>query len=201
MKPGGNHRKPRRSGQDPEKIAERAIDAAGRQTRVFKRTLVTESTISTGATGYLGVLNAASSANATSAVNWGSYSAIAQEYRVLAIELEMHPIVNAQTTATTPSPTVVYACSYSSDDIPSAYQQVAQGPGGKTFSGYRPIKFAASSKGFPGAKLFVGVGAAIATNNTFGIMAADSGTVPASTASTAYFRATIRYVVEFRSFD
>jgi hypothetical protein len=190
----------RRNREVPEAGVARALVGAEKQARIFQRTLVTQSSISTGATGYLGVLNAASSANATSAVNWGSYQAIALEWRVKGIQLELMPIVSAQTTATTPPPTEVYSCAYSSDDVPTAALAVAQGPGGKTQWGMRPIKVTATPKGFANANLWIPTSGAMPAVNAFGIMIADNGTVPASTATTVYFRATIRYLVEFRSF-
>jgi len=177
------------------------IHNPGRQARIFRRTLCSVGVISTTALGFVGVVNAASSGNATSAVNWSSYEAVALEYRVLAVEVEIMPIVNSQTTPTTPAPTLLAVCAFSSDDLPTTFGQVAQGPGGKTKNALRPIRFAASAKSFPNASLWTASAAAVPTANLFGVMIADPGSVPASTASIPYFRVVVRYAVEFRSLD
>jgi hypothetical protein len=190
-----------RRGRDPTTVAIREITLVNRQARIFRRALDTTAVLSTSAGGFLGVQNVAASANVTSAVNWSSYEAIALEYRVLAVQIEIFPIVNAQTSPTTPAPTMYAICAYSSDDVPTTYGQVAQGPGALVRNGYRPTKFGASSKDFPNAKLWAPVTGAVPAANIFGIVLADPGSIPASTASTAYFRVTIKYLVEFRSLD
>lgn len=187
--------------RDPEQSAMAVIRSVGHQARIFKRTLCSVGVISTSALGFIGVTNVASSGNATSAVNWSSYEAIALEFRVIAVEVNIMPIVNAQTTPTTPAPSLLAICAFSSDDLPTTFGQVAQGPGGKTKNGYRPITFAASAKDFPNAMLWTPSSGAVPTANLFGVMLADPGSVPASTASIPYFRIVVRYAVEFRSLD
>lgn len=171
-----------------------------RQARVFSRVLVTSALILTNGSGVIGVQNVASSTNVTSAANWGNFQGIALEFRVTGLEAVIMPIVNSQTSGTTPAPSMVAVCAYSSDGIPTAFNDVAQGPGAKIYSGYRPINFTASSKGFPNAKLWnVITGGVTPTDNIFGIVMADPGTSPFSTPSAGYFRIVVKYLVEFRS--
>jgi len=172
-----------------------------RQARMFKRVLATSSTLATTAGGVIGVQNVASSTNVTSAPNWANFQGIALEFRVTGVEVFVFPIVNAQTVSTpTPAPALLAVCAYSSDGIPTAFNEVAQGPGGKLFNAYRPIRFAASSKDFPNAKLWnVITGGITPTDNIFGIVLADPGTAPISVGTNIYFRVVVKYLVEFRS--
>lgn len=187
--------------RDPEVATLAAIEITNRQARTFKRVLITSSSISTTAGGVIGVDTLASSSNVTVASNWADFQGIALEYRVLAVEAEIFPIVTSCTSPTVPSPTMLAMSAWSSDAIPSSWNAVAQGPGAKLFLGNQKMKFAASVKNNPNAKLWTGITATIATANIYGIMFADPGTAPISAASTPYFRALVRYLVEFRSFN
>jgi hypothetical protein len=185
--------------KDPEKHAELQIEKIASQGRILKRVLITSSTVSTGAGGFIGVTNVASSSNVSSAINWGSYQAIAVEYRVTGIELEIFPVVNSNTVTASPAPTMLAACAYSSDTVPSSWSTVAQGPGSKSFSGMERCTFACDTKGFPGCRLWIPIASAPTLPNVFGVVIADPGTAPASAAVTVYFRILIRYLTEFRS--
>jgi hypothetical protein len=206
---GKQSRAARRSGgksrRDPEITAMTQIEQPLRQTRTFTKTLTTSGTIVTGATGYIGTINAAESSGVTSAVNWTALQSTCLEYRVLAVEIQVFPIVNSQTTSTTPAPNMLFVCAYSSGEAPASVGAVSQGPGAKVFDGYRSFKFAASAKQFGNAHLWTQMAATIPVSGNypgaFGIYLADQGVVPASTASTVYFRVLIKYLTQFRSLD
>jgi hypothetical protein len=186
--------------RDPAATTMHQMVMVERQARTFSRVLVTSALILTNASGVIGVQNIASSTNVTSAANWGNFQGIALEFRVTGLEVDILPIVNSQTSGTTPAPSMVAVCAYSSDGIPTAFNDVAQGPGAKIYSGYRPIRFTASSKGYPNAQLWnVITGGVTPSDNIFGIVMADPGTSPFSTPSAGYFRIVVKYLVQFRS--
>jgi hypothetical protein len=192
-------RKSKAKQQSTDVRVPRELTVASAENRVFRRLLSESGTLTTGAGGYVGLVQVIGTNNITSAGSWGSYAAVALEYRVRAIEVTFIPVVNAQTNFTTPVPCMLAVGVYSSGLVPSTYPGVAEGPNSSIHNALRPFKKSAEAKNFPNSLFWTAVGSAIATANTYGIVAVDPATVPAGPATTVFMRFTARFLVEFRS--
>jgi hypothetical protein len=177
----------------------RELAGATKEYRIVKKVLCQSSTLSTSAGGYV-VEQAVTGSNAVSvAGTWSAISANFLEYRVIGLEVKFFPIVNAQTSFTTPPPCMLALAAYSSGYAPTTYQQVAEGPTAKIVNALRPFSFNATAKGNSNAMLWTATNATIAAANVFGVIIASDSTVPAGPVTQAVIRWTVRYLVEFRS--
>lgn len=169
--------------------------------RLFKKVIAHNGIIATNASGFVAPQALTGSNAVTSAATWSADAALALEYRVVAIELWVFPIINTQTNLTLPPPSHLAVSAYSSGVSPGTYDQVSQAPGAKFVDGHRPFKFCASARGFPDALLFTSTSTSIPTANTYGIQVSDPGSAPAGPVSSTLYRWAVQYLVEFRSLD
>jgi hypothetical protein len=172
-----------------------------REARIFRKVLAHNGTIATAATGFV-IPQAITGSNAvTSAASWTTVSATALEYRVVALELFVFPVINAQTTLTLPPPAFLAVSAYSSGLSPGTFDQIAEAPGARFVDGHKPFRFAVGAKGLPDALMYVPTNASIVTSSTFGIQVSDQGSAPAGPVSTVIYKWVAQYLVEFRSLD
>jgi hypothetical protein len=88
------------------------------------------------------------SGQVTSAISFSALFTLFEEYRVVGMEVEVFPLVNAQTSLATPAPSMLAIGKMSSGTSPATYQEIAQAPESKIVNGLRPFKFVCSAKGF-----------------------------------------------------
>jgi len=175
------------------------FSSALRDNRVLRRVMATYTNLSTNGSGYIGVASLASTAGVTSATDWASTSALYIEYRVAAIELFVIPTLNTVSSLTTPAPSYLVFCQHSSGLAPSTFGDVACGTGSKVMDARKIMHLSMDFKGFNDAQNWTNTSTTIPSDSVYGWIGADSGTVPASVVSTAYFRILVRYLVEFRT--
>jgi hypothetical protein len=179
----------------------RSIEAAQRQSRIIRRVVCDHASISTNGSGVVAVQSLFTSSGVTGTANWASFAGSAIEYRVRGIEVQIFPLVDAQTNLTSPAPAYLVFCAYSSFSAPATFQQVMEGPGSKVVSGFLQSKFAATPKGYIDSELWTPCTAGVATTENFGIMVAGPPTAPVAAISSTYFRVVAKYLIEFRSLD
>jgi hypothetical protein len=172
-----------------------------REARIFRKVLAHNGTIATAATGFVTPQAITGSNAVTSAASWTTVSATALEYRVVALELFVFPVINAQTTLTLPPPAFLAVSAYSSGLSPGTFDQIAEAPGARFVDGHKPFRFAVGAKGLPDALMYVPTNASIVTSSTFGIQVSDQGSAPAGPVSTVIYKWVAQYLVEFRSLD
>lgn len=170
------------------------------ETRLEKRILTIFGVLATTVGGFIVVQNVVNTGQVNTAASFSALSTLFLEYRVLGMEIDFLPIVDAQTNLTTPAPSMLALCKASSGTSPGTFEEVAQGPEGRIVNGLRPFKIAVSAEGFVDALQWTPVGNTIATPNQFAVVISDTGVNPASAVSSTYFRWTCKYLAEFRSF-
>jgi hypothetical protein len=179
----------------------REIVSAQRQQRIIRRVIADSLVLATNASGFIVTATVANSGLVTSVPNWASYAGGAIEYRVMGIEAQFFPIVNAQGNLTTPAPAFLAVCGFSSGLVPSTFSQMVEGPGGRVLDGFRPGKFVVSGKGYTDSTLWTPTTAAIVGTEQFGIVAVGPNSTPAAVVSSSYFRCILKFLVDFRSLD
>jgi len=190
-----------RNPDQPEILVFKQISLAQRQTRVITRVICDHFSISTNASGLVALQTIASSGGVTSAGNWLSFAGAATEYRCRGIEVEVFPLVPAQTNLTSPAPCYLAFAPWSSATIPTGFVQLLEGPGCKVLPGFKSMKFAASSKGYVDASLWTSTTAGIVSAEQFGICVSGPPSAPVAAISSTYFRGIVRWLVDFRSLD
>ncbi len=157
-------------------------------------------TLTLTAGGVLALTTLANAASVSSASDFASLAGLYTAYRCKAIKVFVMPVVpNAffDGTATVYRlPNMLAAFPWTSNTVPTTFQQALDVTGVKIVSGYRPFSINTSYKGDPDAHLWTGTGAAIGSNEQFGISIV-SGSM-AGTASLAAYYVVPQYLVEFR---
>jgi hypothetical protein len=178
----------------------RIIRMLNKEVRLWRRVLAHSGSISTAGSGFLGVIAVTGSNAMSNSTDWTTVSELALEFRVLGIECEFFPILNAQTSYTTPAPPCYALCAYSSGLAPSTVDSILVGAQARVVSGHRPFKFSASVKGFMDGLSWTPCNATISSTNTYGIYMTDLSAGIAGPASTKVLLVTFKYLVELRSF-
>jgi hypothetical protein len=196
-------RKPKKSAarDGGESVIFREIQVGQRQARVITRVICDHFQISTNGSGIVALQSVVTSGGVTGTPNWASYAGAAIEYRVKGIQIELMPIVPAQTNVTTPSPCYLIIAAYSSFSLPATYGQLLEGPGSQMFNGFQKMKFAASPKGYIDADMWISTSSGVASTEMYGICLAGPPSAPVAAVSQTYFRGVVKYLVQFRSLD
>jgi hypothetical protein len=176
------------------------IRMLNKEVRLWRRVLAHSGSFSTAGTGFLGVTAVTGSNAMSNSTDWTTVSELALEYRVLGIECEFFPILNAQGSYTTPAPPCYALCAYSSGLAPSTVDSILVGAQAKIVSGHRPFKFSASVKGFMDGLSWTPCNATVSSTNTYGVYITDLPSGIAGPATTKVLLATFKYLVELRSF-
>jgi roadblock/LC7 domain-containing protein len=187
--------------KDEQLVVFKQFNMSQRQTRIVRRVCSDVITLATNASGFVALTTLASSGLVTSSLNWASYAGAAIEYRVAGLEVLIFPVVNSQTNLTTPVPSFLAVCGFSSGTVPATIGQIIEGPGGKILTGHRPTRFAVGMKGYQDAHLWTPTTGAIVTTEQYGIACMGTTATPAAVASSTYFKIVIKYLVDFRSLD
>jgi hypothetical protein len=169
----------------------------------IRRRLVTTSTLSTSAGGFI-TANNVTTDSARGTADFASFQGRYLQFRVRAMRIRLVPLVDVTTAlvsgtgAVTPHPTCLAFAAYRGGNTYTSYSSVLTGASGKFFNGReRVIEYIADWKNNPDAKLWCDTNAAIPTEQRFGIQFQDTGSAPASSASTPYYRVVTDYDVEF----
>jgi hypothetical protein len=176
------------------------IRMLNKEVRLWRRVLAHSGSFSTAGTGFLGVTAVTGSNAMSNSTDWTTVSELALEYRVLGIECEFFPVLNAQGSYTTPAPPCYALCAYSSGLAPSTVDSILVGAQAKIVSGHRPFKFSASAKGFMDGLSWTPCNATVSSTNTYGVYITDLPSGIAGPATTKVLLATFKYLVELRSF-
>jgi hypothetical protein len=178
----------------------RIIRMLNKEVRLWRRVLAHSGSFSTAASGFVGVTAVTGSNAMSNSTDWTTVSELALEFRVLGIECEFFPILNAQTSYTTPAPPCYALCAYSSGLAPSTVDSILVGAQARIVSGHKPFKFSASAKGFMDGLSWTPCNATISSTNTYGIYLTDLASGIAGPVSTKVLLVTFKYLVELRSF-
>jgi hypothetical protein len=170
---------------------------------IVRRRLVSTSTLSTSAGGFITANNVTTDA-ARGTSDFASFQARYLQFRVRAMRMRLVPLVDVTTAVTagggavTPHPTCLAFAAYRGGNTYTSFASVLTGASGKFFNGReRVIEYIADWKANPDAKLWCDTNAAIPVEQRFGVQFQDTGTAPASSANTAYYRMVTDYDVEF----
>ncbi len=167
---------------------------------VYRRWLAgAESTISTSAGGVVALATLANAALISSTPDFSSLAALYTAYRCKAIRVQLLPILpapsyNGAALQTSPSGIVVFP--WTSNTVPTTFQQALDVTGAKVMSGYKGGVISTTYRGDPDAHLWTGTSGAITGNEQFGISCL--GTATTSTASSGVWKVIPNYLVEFR---
>jgi hypothetical protein len=178
----------------------RIIRMLNKEVRLWRRVLAHSGSISTAGTGFVGVTAVTGSNAMSNSTDWTTVSELALEFRVLGIECEFFPILNAQGSYTTPAPPCYALCAYSSGLAPSTVDSILVGAQARVVSGHRPFKFSVSAKGFMDGLSWTACNTSISASNVYGVYLTDLSSGIAGPASTKVLLATFKYLVELRSF-
>jgi hypothetical protein len=178
----------------------RALYKAHAQTRIERRILALPGVLVTTAGGFIATQLLVNTGQVNTATSFSALSSLFLEYRVVGLEVDFYPIVNAQTSLTTPAPSMLAIGKASSGTSPGTFEEIVQSPESKVVNALRPFRFVCSAKGFEDGMLWTAVGNAIPLSNQFGLTIGDSGLNPASAVSSTYFRWTAKFLTEWRSF-
>ncbi len=158
-----------------------------------------EATLTTTAGGVIGITTLANAAVVNSTSDFSSLAALYTAYRVKAIRVQLLPLYTAPAytgAALFYAPCALAVFPWTSNTVPTTFAQALDVTGCKVVSGYREAVINTSWKGDPDAHLWTGTGAAIGSNEQFGISVIGSAT--ASSASTTVMKVLSWYLVEFR---
>lgn len=136
----------------------------------------------------------------TNSADWVTVSELALEYRVLGIECEFFPVLNAQGSYTTPAPPAYALCAYSSGLAPASLDAILVGAQTRVVGGHRPFKFSVSVKGFLDGLSWTAANTTISASNVYGVYLSDISAGIAGPATTKVLLVTYKYLVELRSF-
>ncbi len=159
----------------------------------------TEATISTSAGGVVVLTTLANAATISSSADFASLAALYTAYRCKAIQVQLLPLLPAPSwngTAIQTQPSAIAVYPWTSNTVPTTFQQALDVSGVKIVSGYSGAIVRTSYRGDPDAHLWTGTGSAIGSNEQFGISCI--GTSTASTASAGVWKVIPQYLVEFR---
>jgi len=192
-------------GDSPVSLASvpRQIRSATRERRIFRKCLGVWGTISTNATGFINLISI-SSASVTTSSQWAASATLALEYRVVAFDVIVTPVVNMVTSFTSPPPNGLATCAFSSGTAPATITAVTEGPESKVVQLCNGFTLSASARGFNDGLLWTAIGGSIPTSNTYGVIIADGDNTtwgPAGPISQVVARYVQRFIVEFRSLD
>ncbi len=171
------------------------------QTKViYERWLAgNETVISTSAGGVVALATVANSALISSTSDFSSLAALYTAYRCKAIRVQLIAVMNAPayngTTLRLP-PAAVSFFPWTSNTVPTTYQQSLDVSGVKVISGFDHAVVSTTNQGDPDAKLWTGTGGAITNSEQFGISCV--GTSQTASASVGVWIAIPQYLVQFR---
>lgn len=170
-----------------------AISNAGDQ--IVKRITLGSNVLATGAGTTIAVTNATSASVQAGGVEFASFAARYQQYRVRAIR------VTGKATQPVQSATVSHGALYRGDYIgssaPTTAAQVFSDENVKECATHRDFSDVVTWSRNPNAKLWNPTSAAIPAANQFAWVCA-SATSPSLTTATTYFAYTVEWEVEFR---
>jgi hypothetical protein len=181
------------------------LDNLSASVTTIRRRLTTNGTLSTSAGGFISANNVTTDA-ARGASDFASFQARYLQFRVRAFRLRLVPLVDVTTAVTagggavTPHPTCLAFAAYRGANTYTSFASVLSGASGKFFNGReRVIEYIVDWQLNPDAKLWSDTNAAIPVEQRYGIQYQDTGTAPASSASTAYYRFVYDFDVEFQN--
>lgn len=169
--------------------------------RVVRKVFAHSGVITTSAGGFITQQALCGNNSVQAATNWAASSGGFLEYRVVAIEMFVFPIVNCQTNLTTPAPTMLAMAGYASGYASTTYDEVASAAGAIIVDGRKPWKFMVTSRGNLDGSQWTATNVAIPSGESYGIIIAGDLAAPAAVASSTYFRWTAKYLTELRSLD
>ncbi len=184
----------------PSKVP-RAVKLTQREYRVMRKVFAHSGTLSTNASGFIAEQAICGNNSVQASTGWASASGAFLEYRVVGIELKVFPLVNCQTSLTTPAPTCIAMCAYSSGLASTTFDEVAEGPGSIIVDGRKPWTYCVSAKGNIDGMQWTATNVAIPSGESYGIIVASDLAAPAATVSAVYFRWVAKYLTELRSLD
>lgn len=158
-----------------------------------------EATIATGAGGTVALTTVANAASISSSADFASIAVLYTAYRCKAIRVEIFPAhvvpyYNGTTNLTMPPVVAFYP--WTTNNVPTTFQQALDVTGLKLLSGYKQGVIQTSWKGDPDAHLWTGTGSAIGSSEQFGISCI--GTALTATVSAVVYRVCPMYLVQFR---
>ncbi len=158
-----------------------------------------EASIATSAGGVVALATLANAAVISSASDFASLAVLYTAYRCKAIRVELFPqntvpYYNGTTNIQMPAVAAVFP--WTSNSVPTTFQQALDVTGMKLVSGYSHAVIQTSWKGDPDAHLWTGTGSAIGSSEQFGISII--GTALTSTATATVWRVIPQYLVQFR---
>ncbi len=159
----------------------------------------TEASIATSAGGVVALTTLANAALISSTSDFASIAVLYTAYRCKAIRVDLFPYLTAPVyngAGVTIMPTVVAMYPWTSNSVPTTFQQALDVTGLKLMSGYKGGTISTTWRGDPDAHLWTGTGSAIGSSEQFGISCV--GTALATTASTTVWRVVPQYLVQFR---
>ncbi len=159
----------------------------------------TVTTVSTGAGGVVALTTLANAASAQASPDFSSLAALYTAYRVRAIRVEVFPILTApgwNGASLAIRPAVIACFPWTSNTVPTTYQQALDVTGLKLVSGYSRGVIQTSYKGDPDAHLWTGTGSAIGSSEQFGISCIGTSTTAENNATV--WNVVPQYLVEFR---
>jgi hypothetical protein len=159
----------------------------------------TEASIATGAGGTVALTTVANAAIISSTSDFASIAVLYTAYRCKAIRVEIFPAnvapyYNGTTNIQMPAAVAFYP--WTSNNVPTTFQQALDVTGLKLLSGYKQGVIQTSWRGDPDAHLWTATGSAIGSSEQFGISCIGTGLT--ATATATVYRVFPMYLVQFR---
>jgi hypothetical protein len=181
-------------------MVERLYRSIHQEKRIVQRWVSgAEATVSTSAGGVIPITTLANAAVISSTPDFPSLAVLYTAYRCKAIRVQLIafspvPVYSGATVLSTPPAIAVFP--WTSNTVPTTFQQALDVTGVKISPGYKSLVLSTSYKGDPDAHLWTGTGAAIGSNEQFGVSCI--GTATAATASNPIWKVIPQYLCEFR---
>jgi len=189
-----------KAGKSEQQQVERLYKQIHQTKLVFERWIAgPEAIISTSAGGVVALATIANAASISTAADFASVAALYTAYRCRAIRAQLlafNPVPYYTGAAVFNAPPAIAVFPWQSNTVPTTFAQACDVTGVKIVSGYKSVTVTNSYKGDPDAHLWTGTGAAIGSNEQFGISCVGSATP--STASSSVWKVIPQYLVEFR---
>ncbi len=166
--------------------------------------IVSTSVLVTDGSGYITMQSVVSDQARTTGSNWSSFASRFKQFRVRAIRIRLFPLVDVTTALTagggavTPHPTALAFAAYREGLGYSNFASLCAGADSRIFNGREKIiSYSTDWSNNPEAKFWCQTNAVIPTEQQFGFQYRDTGTAPASSATTTYYRIVTEWDTEF----
>jgi hypothetical protein len=173
------------------------INGAQASGRITRRVLTIVGDLSTNAAGFVPSASAFSSANAFSAPDFTALSTLFVSYRVVAMEVDIVPVTNVNTTTSVEVPAIA-CCSWNGGTSPSTYQQITEAADYETHMVRGTLVRICAKARQTQDKLWTGITSSITGTSTFGVAYGAPQTGRGSTPTTQWCRYVQRMLVELQ---